>query len=240
MQGAVTRFLLLITFVHPFSAAAAQQFAAGPAAGVAIQLPGGRFLILNRDSIGVVVAGLVAGDTAAGSVIDLQQGDRLIRFQGITIAGLSQLDSIYRAVPSGAVITMDLQRAAARHSIRFPRQADADRKAMVVRSPAAAGAGAWVTGGGAGGGGDEVVIAGAHIRDNDQGLPQVIWLSSHPAMGAVPLQAGDVITSINTQPIAALAGLQLGYDRLAAGDSVKLTVTRGGRTMSVTFLKPAP
>jgi S1-C subfamily serine protease len=97
--------------------------------------------------------------------------------------------------------------------------------------------GAWVT---AGQPSDveEMQIAGARIRNNGDGLPEVVARGSHPAAAAVPLRTGDVIVSVNGKSIAALAGLELFYQPLDAGAEVTLVVRRSGREETVRFRKP--
>jgi S1-C subfamily serine protease len=62
---------------------------------------------------------------------------------------------------------------------------------------------------------------------------------SDPAAATVGLRTGDIITAVNGQPIAALAGLQLLYDRASVGAELVLTVTRNSTVIEIRFPKPA-
>lgn len=239
MRSVSARLFLLTTLLTPVTPAIAQQFTAGPAAGTVIPLPDGRLLILNSDPAGVVIGGLVDQASPAATRLDFAAGDRVTRFQGTGSPRLAGVDSLYRATVAGSEVTIELRRGTLSHTVRFLRSPASAERTMVISSPGKKDAGAWVTGGGSDDS-EDLEIAGAHIRDNGEGLPEVTHRSSHPAMAAVPLRPGDVITTINGQSIAALAGLRLGYDRLVAGDSVQLTVTRSGRPVTVVFTKPDP
>ena len=83
------------------------------------------------------------------------------------------------------------------------------------------------------------MIAGAHIRDNGQGMPEVVFRGSDPAADRVSLRVGDVVVAVNGRGISALAGLEFFYDQVASGDDVVLTIRRGGAEEVVRFAKPA-
>lgn len=216
----------------------AQQFSVGPSDGVVIPLPGGRIAILQTIEGSVVVHGLVDGPADSSAALDIAIGDRVTRFQTLRNPPLDSIRAGFRAIAAGAEVMLGLVRgAAAERVVTFPNLAPGNRQVMAV-SGGGAGAGAWVTGG-APSEVQEIVIAGAHIRNNAQGMPAVTHRSAHAAASTVALRVGDVITAVNGRPIAALAGLELLLGRAAVGEEVTLTVTRANATVSIRFPKPA-
>lgn len=216
-----------------------QQMQMRMGGGSLITLPGGRLLVLASEAGGVVVRGVVDQSAAAvgGAVVDLAEGDRIVSFEDLQAPTAEQVVAAYDAIPEGAEVEMRVERDGVQRPVRFIRPAPTPSGQTMVVTDGAGGAGAWTTLP-AGGGAEEVVIAGAHIRNNDQGMPAVTFRGSDGSAALVPLRVGDVIIAVNGRGIAALAGLELFYNPLAPGDEVTLRVIRNGVEETLTFRKP--
>lgn len=191
--------------------------------------PGQLLVVAARDSA-VVVDGIV-GDVA----LDVRKGDRIVALQGMRVTDLSAFLATYRAVAVGGEVTLAIERASARHVVRFDKPAPMTNATMAVTN-GAGGAGAWTMNAPATGG---VSILGAEISENGEGLPEVTNRKSHPLAATLPLRVGDVLTAFNGRPLASLSGLQLWLDRVKVGEQVTLTVRRGTDVLTFTFAKPA-
>lgn len=216
----------------------AQQFSVSSAAGVVVALPDGRLAVLVQSAEGVTVDGLVMGEGVPGAALDIAKGDRVLRIQGVAANALADVERAWDAAPTGAEVTLVLRRGSApEHAVRFAKPAPGSGRRMAVAG-GGAGTGAWVSADGPSNV-TEMTIAGAHIRNNSEGLPEVSHRTSHPAAAGVALRVRDVIVAVNGKGIAALAGLELLYGKIEAGAEVELTVLRNGTQMNVTFTKPA-
>ena len=207
--------------------------------GAVITLPGGVMAVVAADADGLTVRGIVAeaGGGEWGAL--LEEGDRIASLQGKTISTQEAFTAAWGDIPEGAEVVLGIVRGGVASIVRFPRAPQqAEGRHMVVQG-AGGGAGAWTAMGPPGGGPDEVTIAGARIRNNGEGMPEVVVRGSHPAAALVPFRVGDVIVSVNGRGIAALAGLDLFYAPLAVGDSVVVEVMRGGARETLRFTKPA-
>lgn len=233
-----TALMLLISLplVGP-SVAGAQEFSVTRAAGAVLVLADGRQAVIGPTKRGVAVQGLIAGERASTAPVDLAVGDLIVSFQGKPSGSADELVTSYERLPVGARVTMVVRRGDVERTITFERPPLPAGKRMAIAMRGSEGAGAWTSGGGPS---DvtEVVIAGAHIRNNADGLPAVTHRTADPAEALVPLLVGDVITAVNGRTLAALAGLELLYGKIAAGANVTLAVLRDGRSLEVTFLKP--
>lgn len=224
---ALAAFCLLSSTVHAQARMQAMQ-------GEPLPLVAGQVAILQQQGAEIVVAGVVVdGD---GPRVDVQRGDRLRRFQQSTASDLVAVMQAFKALPVGAMVTLELQRDARTVSVRLPRAEAPAGPMMIVGDGTSGGAGAWTSSGGSSKG---FGIAGAQIIENEEGMPEVTHRAAHPASTTVSLRAGDVITAIDGRPIAALAGLEMLYGRVPAGTTVTLTVKRGKEQVSVAFAKPA-
>jgi len=189
---------------------------------------------------GVVVASVIADSSAAASAPDVRADDRIVAILGKPVTSLVHLMAAYDSATVGASITLRIARGSApEHMLRFPKPAPAaGGQRMMVVGGDAGGAGVWSMSNAPAGVG-RVVIAGAHLADNTQGMPEVTHRESHPAASMVPLRIGDVVTAVNGASVAALRGVELLYGRLSVGDSVQLVVKRGGSELVLRFAKPA-
>lgn len=208
-------------------------------AGVAIALPGGFVAVLGGDSTGVTVQTVVAAGEGSGGRALLMEGDRILTVQGGGVTSLDAWTTTYATIPQGTEVVLGVRRGGGETTVRFARPAsETESRSMVVQRPGG-GAGAWTAMGPPGGGPSEMSIAGARIRNNAQGMPEVVLRGSDAAASLVPLRVGDVIVSVNGRPISALAGLELFYAPLAPGDQVEFEVERDGAHTTVRFAKPA-
>jgi S1-C subfamily serine protease len=228
--------LMSLPLVGP-AVAGAQEFTVTRAAGAVLVLADGRQAVIGPTDRGLAVKGLIEGSGKGGAPVDLAVGDLIVTFQGKSSGSADELVTAYERLPVGARVTMVVRRGDVERTVTFERPALPAGKRMAVAMQGSAGAGAWTTGGGPS---DvtEIVIAGAHIRNNADGLPAVSHRTADPAEAVVPLVVGDVITTINGRTLAALAGLELGYGKLAPGANVALTVLRQGRLIEIKFSKP--
>lgn len=232
----IIRLALIAALIAPLGVRA-QQTTMSRADGEVIGIAPGRFAVLKAVS-GVVTVDNVTTDPGTQSArVDLQAGDRLKSIQGQPVAELSSLLTSYRAIPTGSEVTLLVIRSGSDVAVTFRKPAPQARMMAVGGGAAGMPAGTWATAGS--GASTSLSIAGANIIENQQGMPEVSHRTSHPAATTVPLRTGDVITRINNSPIAALLGLQMVYDKLAAGAEVRLSVQRGGETVQVSFSKPA-
>lgn len=200
-----------------------------------IVLGDGRLAILQSGSGGAIVGGLVDGDRTGPTPVDLKVGDQIVRFQDITAPSADQIATAFDVVPVGGEISLRISRHGIEHAVTFARPATPVGSRIAVATPNGAGAGAWVTGAAEN---HDFAIAGVHIRENDEGLPEVTHRGSHPSGAAVGLRAGDVISAFNGRAVVALAGLEAWYERVPAGGEIVLTVNRAGQTATVKFVKP--
>jgi len=241
-RSLIVPLLVLITAV-PAGQLPAQQFTASPGRGAVLALADGRLAVLGDREGRVVVDGLVPGDsTATAAPSDIRVGDQVVRFQQSARPTMAQIESEWDAIPAGVEVSLVLRRGDRELTVRFakPRARSGEGRPMVMTMAGSpAGAGAWTTSN-PGGGANEVAIAGAHLRENDQGMPRVAFIGTHPAAATVPLRVGDVVLAIGGRNIAALRGLEMLYGRIAVGDDVVLLVRRGGRNETLRFAKPAP
>jgi len=238
-RACLTTTVLLIVLSWP--RLQAQEFTVARADAAVIVLSDNRLAVLADSGGRILVRGVVEGSVPAGQALDIRIGDVVTSFQGNSRPVLDSIRAIYDALKIGEEVELGLKRGAAgEHRIRFPRPAappTGSHMAVIPQGGGAAGVGAWSTAGPSSNV-DELVIAGVHIRSNDQGMPEVGYRTSDPAAMTVTLRAGDVILSVNGRPIAALAGLDLLYQKVQPGDSVTMTVRRAGRDFSIGFLKP--
>lgn len=202
-----------------------------------IVLADGRLAVIKAGPGGPVIEGLIDGERSTGSPVDLRVGDIIVRFQNVASPTAEQIGAAFEAAPVGAEIGLAVRRDGSERVVTFRRPATPGGARIAVAAPGGAGAGAWVTGGSAGG--RDFVIAGVHLRENDEGLPEVSHRTSDPAGATVALRTGDVVAALNGHPIVALAGLEKWYAQVPSGDEIVLTIIRAGRTMTVTFAKPA-
>ena len=227
----------LVAILSAPAAVVGQQFSISASSAKVIMLADGRLAVLEARTGGVTITNLLDGDGAKGAAVDLLVGDVIVAFQAIKAPTVDQISASFDGLAEGTTITIGVRRDGADRTVTFARPA-AEKGTVTAVSGSGGAAGAWVTAGGPSNI-EEMVIAGAHIRNNNDGLPAVTHLTSDPAAATVALRAGDLITTINDQPLPALAGLELFYGRIAAGEQVVLTVTRGGQTVKVQFKKPA-
>jgi S1-C subfamily serine protease len=231
--------LIAVTAIGLLPNASAAQMRMSMGSGVALALPGGSVAVLGGDSTGVVVRGVVAGEGGAQGKALLTEGDRVVTLQGGPVASLDRFASAWGAIPEGAEVVLGLVGGGGETTVRFPRQPhQSDGRQMVVQGPGG-GAGAWTAMGPPGGGPTEMLIAGARIRNNGQGMPEVVLRGSDPAAAQVPLRVGDIVVSVNGERISALAGLELFYGPVAVGQMVVFEVERKGVRHELRFPKPA-
>jgi S1-C subfamily serine protease len=227
-----TLFVAAVATVVGAASLGAQQLTMTRANGDLLPLGGGHVAVLDGDSSGVKVTGVVAGSSTA--VPDVKQGDRVVAIQGRRASSLDSLMSSFRAIALGDLVELELERAGKAIVVRFPRVA-VEGRGLAVQG-GAGGAGAWVTASDSQRRGFS--IAGVHFRENAQGMPEVSHRESHPASASIALRAGDMITAVNGRSIAALAGLEMVYARTSVGERVTLRVKRGHETLELSFSKP--
>jgi hypothetical protein len=232
-------FLLALLALIPTSAFA-QQFTARISDGVILTLAVGRFAVLRSEGGSIVVSGVMNTEGNNTPRLNIEKGDRVVGFQSDVNPSLERIATTWTALPAGAEVLLTLARGtAAPHQVRFTRPSPAQGDTpMTVTFDGRPDAGAWVSAGSPGKA-TEVSIAGATIRNNREGMPEVVNRGSHPASSTVPLRIGDVITAVNGRSIAALAGLEKFYQPLKPGDEVTLALTRDGQPKSITFRKPS-
>lgn len=239
MRAAVAFLLLTGPWLIP-AGLEAQQFSISSSGGVVLTLSDGRLAVLQLRNGEIVIDGLVPPEREAGTPLDLRVGDQVVRFQADAEPTLARIEEAWKAVPTGAEVVIGVRReGGGTRMVTFAKPAETGGRRMAVSMGGRSGAGAWVTGEGPSNV-TEMVIAGVHLRNNAQGMPEVTHRSSHPAATSVSLRAGDVVTAVNGRGISALAGLELLYGRIGVGEEVLLTVTRAGAEVTVTFAKPAP
>jgi S1-C subfamily serine protease len=73
----------------------------------------------------------------------------------------------------------------------------------------------------------------------EAGQTVVVGLVMIPVEG-IDLRSGDVIQALNGKPLARLDALLGEYQAVRVGQPIRLTVRRGGRTMTLAFDKPHP
>ena len=217
-----------------------QQFTARVDNGAVIMLADGRWAVLRQEGGAVFVKGVVRGEGNNGPFLDVVPGDRVAGFQEQANPTLDRITARWGALPAGAEVLLTLARGnAAPHKVRFARPAPSPGdSARTVTFQGRPDVGSWVSAGSPGTV-PEMSIAGARIRNNKDGMPEVMSRGSHPAASTVALHTGDVITAVNGKAIAALAGLEKSYQALGSGDEVTLTVTRAGQAKAITFRKPS-
>lgn len=220
--------------------ATAQGFTAQRAEGAVIPLGDGRTMVLQVANGALTVAGFVADDSASSTrQVDVALQDVIVSFGGMAKPGIAQVNEAFEKAPVGKELSMTVQRGGREHVVTFTRVvAAAASNRVTISAGGSSGLGAWVTGG-ASANVSEMDIAGARIRENSQGMPEVVSRGSHPAAATVALRTGDVIVKINARQIPALAGLNLFYGEVAVGGDITLVVQRGGREETITFKKPA-
>jgi S1-C subfamily serine protease len=206
--------------------------------GGVLSIPGGGVAVVVAEGEALVVRGVVAGSGAGSGTVDLLEGDRIVSLQGQPAATPAGLQEAYDALKEGADVVLGVVRGGKERQVRFPRPPHETGEKHVVMG-GGGGAGAWTSASPSAPAAEEVVIAGAHIRNNDQGMPEVVLRGSHAAAATVPLRVGDVVTSVNGRRVSALAGLEMLYGRVAAGDEVTLTILRDGAEQTLRFSKPA-
>lgn len=232
----------LLTIIVAVPSRAQEQYTVQSSEGIVLVLSDGRLAVLKSVEGRVIVGGLVTSEKNIGSPLDIQGGDRVLAFQADATPTLETIYAAYETLAPGSEVLLTLQRgSAAPHAVRFPRPVTppGNTRRAVQFNGKPTDAGAWVS---AGSPSDakEMVIGGAHIRNNKEGMPEVTFRSSDPAAAAVPLRTGDVVTAVNGKGIAALAGLEKLYGAIEAGGEVTLTVMRLGQAQQVTFRKPSP
>jgi S1-C subfamily serine protease len=196
----------------------------------------GLLLVLRAEASAVTIDGVVA-DSGGGAPVDLQRGDRITSFQGIRGLTIERIMAAYDSATTGTEIAIGIVRTnASERVVRFSKPAVARGAPRTIAVGAGVGTGAWASSAAAAA---AFEIAGAHIRENDQGMPEVSHRASHPAAATVPLRVGDVVTAIDGRKVAALAGLTMHYERATVGAEVRLTVARGKDSVEVKFNKPA-
>lgn len=235
-----TPLLILACAASP--AGAQQQFSARQAEGAVLALADTRLAVVMPANGRLEVVSLV-GEATGPEHTDIQRGDVVLAVDGHSVSTFGDVTARFAAIEVGKPARVLVRRGTAERTITWnkPAQGRADGRQMVITSDAPSltgGAGAWTVQGPPQGG-SEVVIAGIHIRENSEGMPEVAFKSAHPGQAQVALQSGDVITALNGRSIAALAGLEKLYGEAAVGSDVRLTVTRRGTGTTISFKKPA-
>ena len=111
--------------------------------GTVMSLPGGRMALLESESGGVVVRGMVEGEAPGSDPALLAEGDRIVSMQGAQVTGVDALTAAYDAIPEGDEVVLGVVRGDDARTIRFARPVHAaPGQHMVVRSPSG-GVGAW-------------------------------------------------------------------------------------------------
>ncbi len=232
-------FMVVLSVGGSVAGAAGQQMRMERAEGSVLVMPGGRLAVVVPDSAGLSVRGVVEGDASVpGAKVDIEEGDRIVSLQRVRMADMTRFMAAWDSIPEGTDVALGILRDGREHVVRFPRPPQATGERHIAVAGAGGGAGAWTSAAPGAGGSTEVVIAGAHIRSNGQGMPEVVFRGSDAAAAAVPLRVGDVIVAVNGRSIAALAGLELLYGPLATGADVTLKVRRGDADEVVRFAKP--
>ncbi|MFN8091105.1 MAG: PDZ domain-containing protein [Vicinamibacteria bacterium] len=214
--------------------AAGQQMQMIKGDGGVLSLPGGGVAVVVVEGGAPVVRGVVRGSRA----VDLLEGDRIVSLQDQPATTPAALQKSYDALEEGADVVLGVVRGGTERQVRFPRPPHETGEKHVVMG-GDGGAGAWTSARPGAHTAQEVVIAGARIRNNEQGMPEVVLRGSDPAAARVPLRVGDVVLSVNGRGLSALAGLEMLYGRVAVGDEVTLTILRDGAEQTLRFSKPA-
>lgn len=217
----------------------AQAMTARKAEGAVLALPDTRLAVVQPGGAGLEIVALVG--EAAGAATDLRRGDLVLALNGTAMRSHEVLSSSLEAVAVGKSVTLRVLRSGAELTVTYIKQArkPGDGNQMIVTMDnGAAGAGVWTTGAGPSAV-KEVVIAGTHIAENREGMPEVQFKGIHPDADRIALKTGDVITHVNGQSLAALAGLELLLNRTEVGSEISLGVIRAGKTITVSFRKPA-
>lgn len=229
--------VLLLSFMTG-RGAAGQQMQMIQGSGGVLDMPGGGALVVVAEGGALVVRGVVAGTVVGDQVVDLLEGDLIVSLQGAAVATAEDLQVQYEALAEGDEVVLEILRNGERREVRFARP-DREAGSKHVVTGGGSGAGAWTAAGPGRYSADEVLIAGARIRNNAEGMPEVVLRGSDPAAASVELRVGDVVTGVNGRSIAALAGLEMLYGEAAPGAEVTLTIRREGAERILRFIKPA-
>lgn len=160
---------------------------------------------------GKLVVTAVASDSPAEKA-GLKEGDVILTAGGQPVAGAAALAEAVRARAPGEKLTLAVARGDTAHQLTATLAAPSRPLA-----PA----------GGAGRGGPRVIL-GVQVEPVDEGLKLTSVTAGRPAEKA-GLKAGDVLTAIDGESLAGATAMR-GVAERKAGDVIKLTVLRGGKS----------
>ncbi|MEW5916749.1 MAG: PDZ domain-containing protein, partial [Gemmatimonadota bacterium] len=171
----------------------AQQLSMSRADGEVVVIAPGQFAILKEEGSSVVVDNVLLEGSATERRADVVKRDRITALNEKSVTSLARFVAEYRAIAAGSAVTLSLTRNDSLLKVRFtkPSATTGDQRLVAVRDKDGAPAGAWATAGaGAASGAARVVIAGVHVVENDQGMPEVAHRAAHPAAATVALRVG--------------------------------------------------
>lgn len=198
--------------------------------GTPVSLPGG---IMVLEEAPDDEAARVARVMQQGSSVDVADGDLIAYVNGNRVKTVAEVQQQIEGIAEGEEVQLGIRRAGGVHMAAFEKQPAGQaggERIMVVRR------------GGEGGGSQQVfeggtLIAGAVIAEQEGEVRVAAVLD---AAEGIDLQPGDVVLMLQGTAVTSGGDFSTRYGEVAVGDTVELTVRRGGEEQTVSFAKPAP
>ena len=160
--------------------------------------------------------------------IDVRQGDRLIMMNGERLRSIADLRTRYEGVETGGEVKFAVGRDDNRFLVSFKKS---DAESLESSGPGGRTA-IRVVRGGPGGDVELLHEARALLRESD-GTVRVDTVLQEGG----ELHQGDVVTAIDGEPVATLAAYREGYEAVALGETLQLTVRRGEESVAIELTK---
>jgi S1-C subfamily serine protease len=187
-----------------------------PELGVVITVEGGK----------LVVKVVPTSDERPGGQTDVAEGDEVGMMNGTRVSSIARLRETYEKIAVGDDVRLGLRREGRSHIVTFPKKNPKDQSNVIVMRQSDANAE------------DEDVLPalGIIVRKEKENVVIAGTLPHVPA----GLKEGDIITSLNGKSIKSVKDFSSEFDATAIGDELRFELLRGGKTVSLTTLRPEP
>jgi len=168
--------------------------------------------------------------------IDLKQGDEILMVNAKRIKAVKDLKEIYEGLEAGEMVKLGIRRKQEMFIVSFKKVDPGKLPKREVK---------MVRGGEGGGPGMDVRLANlggvlAVKETGGQVFVHKIFAGLQDVLDEGALQGGDLILSVNDNPVEANRQFADVYSEIDVGGEVRLVISREGKKKEVTFKKPEP
>ena len=231
-------FLLFLLISMLFSAIAFSQSWTGQTRymqieGEIFQLPElGALIAAQGDTVSFMMVREPEARPKGYGDIDAKEKDEVLMMNGKRIKSTEMLKEMYEAMAVGDEIKLGVRRDGQMFILSFPKIDPANAPKMVVRTMSAEGD----TG--------EILplpeLRIMLVEEAGKVMVQSLPVDAAAEVSGLDTKEGDALTAINGKAISSTKEFQDIYQSLQTGDTVKIEVSRGGKTVTSSFSKPEP